>query len=254
MILTTFIGIVLLLKVVLAIPGIPHQFYGSVTYNGQAAPDGLSVVAKINGVEVASTTTSGGKYGYSPIFYIEDPNSIRSGQTINFFVNGVDTGQTAVFQNGGRTKLDLTATGPSVVTTIPSDGGGDGGGSGGSGGGDGTVTTTTIVETTTVEICQEKWTCMAWSECKNGIQTRTCTEENNCGTDLYKPFESQPCGTIEEEGEAFPLTGLITLTTTQAIIGVITIALILIIFFVWRRVFRKKPTTSMNELSIEMLH
>jgi len=127
LILTTFIGI-LLLNVVLAIPGIPHQFYGSVTYNGQAAPDGLSVVSKINGVEVASTTTSEGNYGYSPIFYVDDPNSIRSGQTINFFVNGVDTGQTAVFQNGGETQLDLTATGPSVGTTTPSDSGGDSGG------------------------------------------------------------------------------------------------------------------------------
>ena len=40
-------------------------------------------------IEVASTTTSGGKYGYAPLFYVPDtdPES-RTGQTINFFVNG----------------------------------------------------------------------------------------------------------------------------------------------------------------------
>jgi hypothetical protein len=239
LILITFIGIILLSNVVLAIPGIPHQFYGSVTYNGQSAPDGLSVVAKINGVEVASTTTSGGRYGYSPIFYVEDPMSDRSGKTINFFVNGVDTGQTAVFQNGGITRLDLTTTGPSVVTTTPTQiSSGDGGGGDG-----GSQTTTTISAeekpvAVTTQGCQEKWTCTKWSACKNSIQTRTCTDENNCGTDLYRPFESQPCGQeqIAEERSFDGFTGLVTLITTPVGLGLIVIVVIAIIsFFIIRR-------------------
>ncbi len=120
MILTTIFGLILISSLVLAVPGMPHQFYGSVTYNGQPAPDGTSIVAKINGIEVVSTTASEGKYGYSPIFYVPDTDpSSRSGSTINFFVNGIDTGQTAIFQIGGITKLDLTATDSSVVTTTP---------------------------------------------------------------------------------------------------------------------------------------
>ncbi len=111
LILTTLFGIILLLNIVFAVPGIPNAFYGSVTYNGQPASDGLFVVVKINGVQVASTTTSGGKYGY-PVgsLYVDDPNNDRTGKTINFFVNNVDTGQIAIFQNGGFTKLDLTVT------------------------------------------------------------------------------------------------------------------------------------------------
>jgi len=261
LILTTFIGMILLSNLVLAIPGIPHQFYGSVTYNGQSAPDGLSVVAKINGVEVASTTTSDGKYGYSPVFYVDDPNNIRAGDNVSFFVNGIDTGQIKKFVNGGITQLDLTVTGPSVGTTTPTQTSGDGGGGGGGGGG-GVVTTTTVAEetTTTVEKCQEEWTCTDWSECKDGIQTRTCTDENNCGTDLYRPFESQPCTTVGEteetsEGIVGSITGLATLLGLPTLLGLITviIVLILIIIFLARRKTPKKelPTGNTEKNPVE---
>ena len=243
---------ILLSSVALAIPGIPHQFYGSVTYNGKPAPDGLSVVATINGDIVASTTTSGGNYGYSPIFYVEDPNNDRSGETITFIVNGVDTGQSAIFQNGRVSRLDLAATGPSVTpTTVPEETGGSStGGSttGGSTGGNGATTTeseetTTAITETTIETCQEKWTCTEWSECKDGIQTRTCKDENNCGTDLHKPLESQPC-VVEEKTATTkslaPITGFFALIPSQTLIGLVTIILIVVIFFGWRKIFRKK--------------
>ena len=249
LIITTLIGVILLSNVVLAIPGIPNQFYGTVTYNGQPARDGLSVVAKINGVEVGSTTTFDGKYGYTPLFKVQDPYNDRSGETINFFVNGVYTGQTASFCNACITELDLTAVG------VQEEEGGNSGGGGGGGGGtkstEETTTTTTIVTQPTFQVCQEKWSCTEWSSCKNAIQTRTCTEENNCGTDLYKPFESQPCATGEAEGEASPLTGLLALIPSQAMIGLIALVLIVVIFFGWRKVFRKKTTSSMNKLFIQ---
>ena len=43
--------------------GTPHQFYGSVTANGASAPDGLIITAKVDGIQVADTTTLGGDYG-----------------------------------------------------------------------------------------------------------------------------------------------------------------------------------------------
>jgi len=110
----------------LAAPGIPHQFYGSVSYtNGTIPADGISVEAKIGGVVVKSSTVTSGKYGYAPnLFMITDPDSLRKGQTISFFLGGVNTGQTAIFDNGGYTSLNLSTAAPVVNT--PS-GGGSGG-------------------------------------------------------------------------------------------------------------------------------
>ena len=128
-----------------AIPGIPHQFYGDVMINGAPAPDGSTVTAKIDGVEVASTTTSEGRYGYEPIFYVEDPDgspaNTRAGKTINFFINGIDTGATAIFANGETTELDL-----SITTGGGSPGGGGGGGGSSGGGGSKTTETTTTTQ------------------------------------------------------------------------------------------------------------
>lgn len=41
--------------------------------------------------------------------------------------------------------------------------------------------------------CVENWTCTSWSSCSGGVQTRTCTDQNSCGTELNKPAESQSC-------------------------------------------------------------
>ena len=94
---------------VMAAPGIPHQFNGDVDFLDGPAPDGVLVEAKINGITVESGITQDGRYGYSsPTFKVEDPNGDRDGETIYFFVNGVDTGETAIFENGESTELDLT--------------------------------------------------------------------------------------------------------------------------------------------------
>ena len=42
--------------------------------------------------------------------------------------------------------------------------------------------------------CTESWTCTEWGSCSNEIQTRTCTDENYCGTENDKPSETQNCG------------------------------------------------------------
>ncbi|NIO44804.1 MAG: hypothetical protein GTN36_04600 [Candidatus Aenigmarchaeota archaeon] len=237
---TTFFGIILFSNLVLAQIMPPHAFYGTVTWNGSPASDGKSVVAKINGVEVASTTTKDGKYGYEPIFYIAGD---RSGDEINFFVNGVDTGKTVYFVNGKITLLDLTATGPEEPSPQPPAGGGGGGGGGG------LVTPTTTEEPEEVEEepqpCQERWLCDDWSECEDGQQTRVCEDVNECGTDRDIPLMIQPCSKEEIEetakGEEAVLGGptgfFLGLSTTEwamgGIIGVIIAAII--IFLVTRR-------------------
>lgn len=42
-------------------------------------------------------------------------------------------------------------------------------------------------------ICTPNWSCTAWSVCSSSLQTRTCTDTNNCGTISGKPSESQSC-------------------------------------------------------------
>jgi Mg-chelatase subunit ChlD len=56
--------------------------------------------------------------------------------------------------------------------------------------------------------CVEDWSCSDWSDCsQEGIQTRTCTDSNDCGTELIKPSESKYCEYTEgEEAEITPLT------------------------------------------------
>ncbi|HLC92679.1 MAG TPA: hypothetical protein VJH23_03150 [archaeon] len=124
-----------------AIPGIPHQFFGNVTINGAAAPDGTEVRATIDLSEVYTTVTVGGRYGYSPnTFVVQNPDPVNNeGKTIRFFVNGTDTGVTKPFSTGALTDLNLAITVATPPATTPPSGGsgGDSGGSGGGGGGGG---------------------------------------------------------------------------------------------------------------------
>ncbi len=111
-----------------AIPGIPHQFYGSVLVNGAPAPDGTTIVAKIDGSIVGTTVTAGGRYGYAPsVFYIEDPNSSNEGKTFYFYVSNVEAA-TAVFHNAASSRLDLSV---SIAQPPQNTGGSSGGGSSG---------------------------------------------------------------------------------------------------------------------------
>ncbi|MFH1638136.1 MAG: putative Ig domain-containing protein, partial [Candidatus Woesearchaeota archaeon] len=41
--------------------------------------------------------------------------------------------------------------------------------------------------------CEESWSCGGWGECSSGVQTRSCTDANNCGTTDDMPSESQSC-------------------------------------------------------------
>lgn len=265
-IIITLIVLTLSSSIALAIPMQPHVFYGYVTLNGQAAPDGTTVVAKISGVQVASTTTIGGKYGY-PIgsFYVSDPNNDRSGETISFFVNNVDTGNTSSFCNAcfnlcgmypaNCTSLDLSATvSTSNPSPSPSTGGGGGGGAliGGTSGGTTNGTQNQTVVTQQNQTCHEKWVCGDWGACQNGVQTRTCNDESKCGTNNNEPFTSQPCSKeeiakTEQTPLALPTGFFLSLSAMEWVTGIIIgVAAALIIIFLIVRNKHGKPTKLME--------
>lgn len=220
-----------------AIPGVPNQFYGYVTINGKAAPDGSIVVAKIGGLEVARTTTKDGKYGYDPIFYVDDPNNDRSGKLVKFYVNGVDTGEFWYFCNGCSTRLDLSAQAQE-----------EGGGAMGEGGG---ILILPPEENVSEEVqinetgpCIERWLCTEWSECINGMQTRECEDVNRCGTEENKPLLAQPCivgeENVSEEVKPTGITGRLVLVQNPAFL----LVLILIALAVILTIFRLRPAKS----------
>jgi hypothetical protein len=216
------VSIFVLSSAVLATPGIPQPFYGYVLINGAPAPDGTSVVAKIDGVQVTGTVTTAGRYGYTPnIFYVDDPDNDRSGKIVSFFVNGVDTGITSIYASGIPTSLNLSINIASQPAPAPSGGGGGGGGGGGFVTGaatakkTNTTNTTNTTDTATIQAittssssCTERWLCTDWSSCSNDVQTRACEDVNKCSTDLSKPMESQPCNILESQNTAASEPGL----------------------------------------------
>jgi len=44
------------------------------------------------------------------------------------------------------------------------------------------------------EECTENWSCTFWGICINGVQTRICVDDNNCGTTNNIPDTNQYCG------------------------------------------------------------
>jgi len=79
----------------------PHQFIGAVTLDGATAADGAAVTAWVDGEQVASTTVEGGRYS------IEVNSS--DGKTVTFKVSGANASQSASYEMGGATELDLIA-------------------------------------------------------------------------------------------------------------------------------------------------
>lgn len=101
-----------------AAPGIPHQFYGNITYTNGTTISSGNVIVKIGTTQIATVQISSGKYGYNPnLLLVTDSDSNRTGSTLKFFIDNVDTGKTAIFTNGGYTELNLTTTVPNDTIT-----------------------------------------------------------------------------------------------------------------------------------------
>ena len=247
-------------------PGVPEAFYGTVTINGNPAPNGVIITAKVYNQVQGTGTTQDGKYGYNDQpFKVADPSSSFESATITFYVNNVKA-QTATYQNGQVTKLDLsvtTSTPPSGGTTggtTGSTGGSSGGGgayiastgSSGSSGTSGTsnesnATVTSGSTNTTASqnaTCTPDWTCSDWTACSNNVKKRVCVDSNKCGTDSGRPNLTESCGqtpaqilkqTNSPPGRFTQLTGFVTSTSgAGALIFLVAIALIVGVFF-WNK-------------------
>lgn len=46
------------------------------------------------------------------------------------------------------------------------------------------------------ENCEEDWVCEEWDTCEQGQSSRTCTDENDCGTEKDKPDETKDCCSV----------------------------------------------------------
>lgn len=77
-----------------------------------------------------------------------------------------------------------------------------------------------------VQFCEPNWKCSGWSECINGVKTRTCYDSNYCAYQYNKPIEKTGCEIIEQSliQEKEKNWGLVFLIITS---------LILIIALVW---------------------
>lgn len=57
----------------------------------------------------------------------------------------------------------------------------------------------TPTEPVAIKLCEENWTCSSWSECSlKDKMTRTCVDENSCGTAKKTPSTSMNCVRLEE--------------------------------------------------------
>jgi hypothetical protein len=195
----------------------PNAFAGNVFVNGKSAPNGLFVIAKIDGHDVAATETFNGDYGLpvdTNIFYVENPYGDREGKTIEFFVNNHKGGQ-SVFTVGEFTNLDLSIIGdvcgeglctsgescsscPSdcgACQTVqpPSGGGNSGGGSSSGGGGISSTPKQNLSQVNTITAsCTPSITCTDWMDCINSKQNRVCTDANRC-TNATMTTETKTC-------------------------------------------------------------
>ncbi|GEM_PF-2054792 len=137
------------------LPALPNAFFGTVAINGSPAPLGTRVEATgagvVAGIQNPLITNVIGSYG-SDLKLIAQGN-IAQGTALTFLVNGNPAAQTAQWQSGQVTRLDLsvtTAAPPPVAPQPPVGGGGGGtgggggagpvGGAGGGGGGGGALT------------------------------------------------------------------------------------------------------------------
>ena len=110
------LSLVLVPAPALAVPPLPHQFYGTVTIDTELAPEGTIVSARIGGIEYLSATVDAdGRYGYAPLFKVpaDDPDTPEvkeggvAGETVEFYVLDTLAGQYE-FEVWGVTELNLS--------------------------------------------------------------------------------------------------------------------------------------------------
>ena len=108
-----------------AIPSPASSFHGAIEVNGENLPDGLLVVAWINGEAYASgyTQIDLGNSVYSLDVPGDDPDTPereggREGDTVQFELGGVLADQAGTWHSGTDVQLDLTLLASGVPPTL----------------------------------------------------------------------------------------------------------------------------------------
>jgi hypothetical protein len=110
-----------------AITPLPHAFCGTILINGDPAPSGTVVTAKVGGIEYGSiTTVYPGKYGsdetgaYGPgiLKLIVQGEDIENGARVDFYVGTAQAAQAASFFSGEVTEFALTFELTTVTLTV----------------------------------------------------------------------------------------------------------------------------------------
>ena len=85
----------------------PHVFVGAVTIDGAPAPDGTEVTVWLNQYDSPIGTGSSVDGNYS-VLANQYGSSSFEGIRVVFKVNGEDSGETAIWEKGGATILDMS--------------------------------------------------------------------------------------------------------------------------------------------------
>jgi hypothetical protein len=116
------------------LPTIPIEFYGYVTINGEPAPVGAEIEARINGEDRGRIILiEGGKYGgrFNDKLQVNGTSGEIEAD-ITFWVNNEKAQQTNKYEPGGLELLNLTViTAEPTSSSKPTSSGGGGGGGGG---------------------------------------------------------------------------------------------------------------------------
>jgi len=86
-------------------PEMPHQFYGTVCFDGDPMEEGTLVEAFVDDVKQAETTVDGeGRYGYDTVLRVPG----TAGATVTFCVGGIEADEDATWESGNVQELSLT--------------------------------------------------------------------------------------------------------------------------------------------------
>ncbi len=96
-------------------PTMPQIFYGTVTIGGSTAGAGVSIVAKVGAEQLGTGITDAqGRFNFNSDYNV-NPDA---GSTVNFYVNGVKAGQTALFGSGEITEVNLSVSAAAIPATL----------------------------------------------------------------------------------------------------------------------------------------
>ncbi len=97
---------------------LPHLFYGTSQINGEPAPPGTGIIARVNGEEKGRIITAeAGKHGGSSAneSKLVVQGNIEDGASVEFYVSTIKAGQAASFNSGEIEELNLTWNFPDEI-------------------------------------------------------------------------------------------------------------------------------------------